>query len=61
MAVSRMRKIQILAHKDAQDEIVSALREGGVLHITEPSMELPGGGDDDARREAERELLSRLN
>jgi V/A-type H+-transporting ATPase subunit I len=61
MAVSRMRKIQILAHKDAQDQIVSALREGGVLHITEPSIELEQGSDEEARRESERELQSRLN
>ena len=60
MAVSRMRKIQILAHKGVKDEIVSALREGGALHITEPSIELERGSDEDARRESERELQSRL-
>jgi len=60
MAVSRMRKIQILAHKGARDEIVSALREGGVLHITEPSVELKNG-DEGARRESERELAAKLN
>ena len=60
MAVSRMRKIQILAHKDAQDAIVSALREGGVLHITEPSLELDRGADEEARRDTERELQGKL-
>jgi V/A-type H+-transporting ATPase subunit I len=60
MAVSRMRKIQILAHKDAREEIVSALREGGVLHITEPSFEFEPGSDEETRRESERDLQSRL-
>lgn len=60
MAVSRMRKIQILAHKSVKDEIVSALREGGVLHITEPSIEFDRGSDEDARRESERDLQARL-
>jgi len=60
MAVSRMRKIQILGHKDAKDAIVSALREGGVLHITEPSLEFERGADEEARRDSERELQGRL-
>ena len=60
MAVSRMRKIQILAHKSAMDEIVSALRESGVLHITEPSIEFEHGSDEEARRERERDLQARL-
>jgi vacuolar-type H+-ATPase subunit I/STV1 len=61
MAVSRMRKIQILAHKGARDEIISALREEGALHITEPSIELEPGPDEEARRESERDLQSRLS
>ncbi len=60
MAVSRMRKIQILAHKRVKDEIVSALRERGALHITEPSIEFERGSDEEARRESERELQARL-
>ena len=60
MAVSRMRKIQILAHKSAMNEIVSALRERGVLHITEPSIEFERGSDEETRRERERELQARL-
>ncbi|MCK4511151.1 hypothetical protein KAW64_05390 [bacterium] len=61
MAVSRMKKIQILAHKGAKDEIVSALREGGALHITEPSIEFERGPDEEARRESERDLQSQLS
>ena len=60
MAVSRMRKIQILAHCGAKEEIVAALREGGALHITEPSVELTKDADDEARRERERELAAEL-
>ena len=60
MAVSRMRKIQILAHKSAGDQIVAALRESGVLHITEPSIEIERGADDEERREVERELQARV-
>ncbi len=59
MAVSRMRKIQILAHKSAMDEIVSALREGGALHITEPSIEFERGPDEEARRARESDLQAR--
>ncbi|MCK4409236.1 MAG: hypothetical protein KAW67_04080, partial [Candidatus Eisenbacteria sp.] len=55
-----MRKIQILGHKGAKDEIVSTLREGGALHITEPSIEFERGPDEDARRESERDLQARL-
>ena len=56
MAVSRMRKVQILAHRSAKDDVVAALREGGVLHIGEPSVELEQDPDGEARREREREL-----
>jgi V/A-type H+-transporting ATPase subunit I len=41
MAISRMKRIQILAHESAKIDVVAALREGGVLHITEPSID-PG-------------------
>ncbi|MCK4680792.1 hypothetical protein KAT82_06675, partial [bacterium] len=56
-----MRKIQILAHKGAKDKIVSALREEGALHITEPSIEFERGPDEEARRESERDLQARLS
>ncbi|MEA3408900.1 MAG: V-type ATP synthase subunit I, partial [Candidatus Eisenbacteria bacterium] len=55
-----MRKIQILAHKGARNEIISALRERGALHITEPSIEFERGPDEEARRESERDLQARL-
>ena len=59
MAVSRMRKIQILAHKGAKDEMVSALREEGALHITDPTIEFKRGSDEEARRDNERDLQAR--
>jgi vacuolar-type H+-ATPase subunit I/STV1 len=59
MAVSRMRKIQLLAHKSAKAEVIAALRERGVLHISEPSVEL-AAAEDAERRERERELAARL-
>ena len=59
MAVSRMRKIQILAHKGAKDEMVSALREEGALHITDPTIEFERGSDEEARRDNERDLQAR--
>ncbi len=59
MAVSRMRRIQILAHGAAKDELVAALRQGGVLHITEPSLVLDPA-DTAERRERERQLAGRL-
>jgi vacuolar-type H+-ATPase subunit I/STV1 len=40
MAVSRMRKVHILAHKSAKADVIAALREGGVLHISEPSVDI---------------------
>jgi V/A-type H+-transporting ATPase subunit I len=61
MAVSRMRKVQILAHNAAKDAIVASLRECGVIHITEPA---PGGTadrDEELRRATERELQTRLS
>ena len=54
MAVSRMRKLQVLAHRDAKPEILCALQEGGVLHISEPSVETGVAVDDAQRREQER-------
>jgi len=60
MAVSRMRKLQILAHRDAKPEIIHALHEGGVLHITEPSVETGGEADDAPRREIERQQTADL-
>ena len=54
MAVSRMRRLQLVAHTDAKDDIVRALQEGGVLHITEPSVETGVHRDDGERREIER-------
>ena len=59
MAVSRMRKIQILAHKGAKDKMVSALREEGALHITDPTIEFERGSDEEARRDNERDLQAR--
>jgi V/A-type H+/Na+-transporting ATPase subunit I len=56
MAIARMKRIQILAHASAKAEIVAALREGGVLHITEPSVD-PG---DAARHEPSRDRLRQL-
>lgn len=60
MAVSRMKKIQLLAHKSVKEDVVAALREGGVLHIVEPSIELPGVAARAATPEARRELSKRL-
>lgn len=60
MAVSRMRRIQILAHGSARDEIVAALRDGGAVHVTEPTLEFEGDGSRDSRRERERELAGDL-
>ncbi len=56
MAIARMKKIQILAHMSAKAEVVAALREGGVLHITEPSVD----SADAARHEPSRERLRQL-
>ncbi|MFH1690750.1 MAG: V-type ATP synthase subunit I [Candidatus Eisenbacteria bacterium] len=56
-----MRKIQILAHKGVKDGIVAALREGGALHITEPSIEFERGCDEESRRESERDLQVKLS
>jgi V/A-type H+-transporting ATPase subunit I len=71
-----MKKVQILAHNVAREEIVAALREGGAIHITEPITDtdtdspapdevasaLPEDSrpHDEDRRARERELQSRL-
>lgn len=60
MAVSRMKKIQLLAHKSVKADVVAALREGGAIHIVEPSIELPGDHDAPAWRERRSELSKRL-
>ncbi|MBN2565084.1 MAG: V-type ATP synthase subunit I [Candidatus Eisenbacteria bacterium] len=60
MAVSRMRKVQILAHNAAKEAIVAALRESGVIHITEPAREGADSRDDSARRDTLRDLQTRL-
>lgn len=56
MAIARMKRIQILAHMSAKAEVVAALREGGVLHITEPSVD----PSDAARHEPSRDRLRQL-
>jgi V/A-type H+-transporting ATPase subunit I len=61
MAVSRMRKVQILAHRSVKADVISALREGGVLHVAEPTLDVGDGAADEARRDRERELSSRLS
>ena len=60
MAVSRMKKIQLLAHKGVKANVVSALREGGVLHIVEPSIEFSGVDGRVVGRESRRELSNSL-
>lgn len=60
MAVSRMRRIQILAHRSAKDDVVATLREGGALHIIEPTVEFGAPANVEARRERERELQADL-
>lgn len=60
MAVSRMRRVQILAHGSAKDRVVDALRDAGAVHITEAAPEFRSDGDDDARRDRERELSGDL-
>lgn len=60
MAVSRMRKMQLLAHRSAKGDVIAALREGGVLHIAEPSLDMGSGSEDKSRRDRERDLQGRL-
>jgi len=64
MSVSRMRKLQILAHRSAKTEIVGALREGGVLHISEPEdveSARTGEGQASERRAREQALIAGLS
>lgn len=61
MAVSRMRRIQILAHTSAKEEVIAALREEGVLHVVEPAVEFDSEMDHDARIERERGLVAELS
>lgn len=58
MAVSRMKRIQILAHASAKTDVVAALREEGVLHVVEPEADFESEMDHEARVERERELTS---
>ena len=60
MAIARMKKIQILAHLSAKVEVVAALREGGVLHITEPSVDPGDAPMHEPRRDRVRQLQSDL-
>ncbi|MCK4513132.1 V-type ATP synthase subunit I [bacterium] len=60
MAVSRMKRIQILAHDSTRNDVVAALRNEGVLHVTSPSIELEAIGDGETRRKREHEIASEL-
>jgi len=60
MAVSRMKKIQLLVHKGIGAGVVAALREEGVLHITEPAEELELATAHDGLRDRERQLAGRI-
>jgi V/A-type H+-transporting ATPase subunit I len=55
-----MRKIQILAHDSVRSDVVAALRDEGVLHVTSPSIELGTVGDSETRRMREREIAGEL-
>lgn len=61
MAVSRMKKIQILAHKGAKDAVVAALRDEGALHISEPTVAAAGDPAESADRERERRAQAELS
>jgi V/A-type H+-transporting ATPase subunit I len=61
MAVSRMRRLQIIAHCDAKPAIIRALQDGGALHITEPTVDTGIAVDETSRREAERRQTGDLN
>jgi len=60
MAVSRMKKVHILAHKDAKDAIVATLREEGAVHISEPALVSADDSDAEPRRERDREAQAEL-
>ena len=61
MAVSRMKKIQLLVHKGTGADVVAALREEGVLHVTQPAEELELATDHDGLKDREREHSSRIS
>ncbi len=60
MAVSRMKKIQLLVHKGTGADVVAALREEGVLHVTEPAEELSLVTTHDGLKDREREHAARI-
>lgn len=60
MAVSRVKRIQILGHKSAKDDVLASLRQQGVLHITEPSFGLTSESEAGAQKEHERDLEASL-
>jgi V/A-type H+-transporting ATPase subunit I len=60
MAVSRMKKIQLLVHMSTGADVVAALREEGVLHVTEPAQELDLARRHDGLKDRERELAGRI-
>ena len=60
MAVSRMKKIQLLVHKGTGADVVAALREEGVLHVTEPAEQLELATTHDGLKDREREHTSRI-
>jgi len=60
MAVARMKRVQILAHESARAAIVDALRDRGVLHITEPTVDPVDAGRLEPARERLRQLQGDL-
>ncbi len=60
MAVSRMKKIQLLVHKSIGAEVVAALREEGVLHVTDPAEELELPTEHEGLKDREREHAGRI-
>jgi vacuolar-type H+-ATPase subunit I/STV1 len=47
MAVSRMLKAQLIVHAAVKDEVMTFLREAGVVEITDVSLEGIRGGIDE--------------
>ncbi len=60
MAVSSMTRIQILAHDSVRGDVVAALCDEGVLHVTSPSIELGTVGGSEIRKTREREIAGEL-
>jgi len=57
MAISRMFKFQLLCHDSIRDEVKLFLRESGVAHITDGSVEsLSSKFDEDALRDVEQRI-----